>query len=303
MGVAAAKCDDEPAQGRVEKGLSRKATGGTTQVVTEGHSEYIEGIQIWGVGIKDDPVPGEKRGKGVQHLRSTQWVYDLACFIQEHHDEICAMMKYARTVSEVVVGYEYRYFVNCSEGLFHKALDEGLQTSNARDLLMMACWCLMAAAEVNIDSPFYDRHHMRHSAQWRKEMKDEFYHAYLEPAVPFVDEKEDLELEAALGKYGLRSCRFDLIPNVALERLDLYNELWQVKYQTDPAAWMRTGFVVSTRVDSMHRHYWHIHACDFSEDHLAHGIWNLMALYHTLVIFPEKNDLQNFASLRAEKLK
>jgi hypothetical protein len=33
--------------------------------------------KIYGIGIKDDPVPGEKRGKGIQHLTSTYWIYDM----------------------------------------------------------------------------------------------------------------------------------------------------------------------------------------------------------------------------------
>jgi hypothetical protein len=34
-------------------------------VVTEDPS-YLEGIKIYGIGIKEDPVPGEKRGKGMR---------------------------------------------------------------------------------------------------------------------------------------------------------------------------------------------------------------------------------------------
>lgn len=279
------------------KRVLSKARRRDTQVVTEGHPDYIEGIQIWGVGIKDDPIPGEKRGKGVQYLRSHQWVYALACFIQDHYREMAAMMKYAKTISENHPGYDFRYFVNCSEGLFHRALDEGLQTHNSRDLLMMASWCLMAATEVSI-SPFYDRNHVRHSMEWRQEMREDFYASYLEPEVDFVEDIDSGEFERAIGKYGLSSCRFDLIPPVALERLDIHNELCRVKWQVDPGAWMREGFLISSRVDSMHRHYWSIHARDYSEDHLAHGIWNLMALYHVLVTYPEKNDLVNFRALR-----
>ena len=33
-------------------------------------STYIDSIKIYGCGIKEDPIPGEKRGKGVQHLNS-----------------------------------------------------------------------------------------------------------------------------------------------------------------------------------------------------------------------------------------
>jgi hypothetical protein len=44
--------------------------------------DYISDIKIWGVGIKQDPIPGEKRGKGIQHLNSSYWMYDLATFIE-----------------------------------------------------------------------------------------------------------------------------------------------------------------------------------------------------------------------------
>lgn len=266
-----------------------------------GNRDYIEGIKIWGVGIKEDPVPGEKRGKGVQHLRSNTWMYDLASFIQDHFPQIEVMIKYARTVSAQpgFEGYDFRYFINCSEGLFYRALDEGLQTQYSRDLLLMASWSLMAAAEVNCE-PFYDMQHARHSKEERRRMRVEFYRQYLEPEAPFVDDKEDLEMEKVLGSFGLASNRFDLIPALALERLDVHNELCAVKWKKDPGAWLRDGFQISARVDSMQRHYWSIHAKDWSEDHLAHGIWNLMALYHVVVNFPEMSDLTNFRDLREE---
>lgn len=133
----------------------------------------------------------------------------------------------------------------------------------------MASWCLMAAAEV-ADHPFYDPYHERHTAEWRREMRE---------------------------VYGLASCRFDLIPAVALERLDIHNELCVVKWKQDPGLWLREGFLISSRVDSMLRHFWSIHARDWTEDHIAHGIWNLMSLYHVLVTFPEKNDLTDFSAL------
>jgi len=274
---------------------------GSHPPVTEGNTDYIEGIKIWGVGIKEDPVPGEKRGKGVQHLRSIHWMYDLASFIQDRNREMCVMMTYAKTVSSApgCEAYDFRYFVNCSEGLFYRALDEGLHTKNSRDLLLLASWALMAAAEVGCE-PFYDRHYDRHSKEERQQMREEFYKKYLQPEVPFVDDKEDLQMEQVLGSFGLASCRFDLIPAIALERLDVHNELCAVKWKKDPGAWMRDGFVISARVDSMQRHYWSIHAKDWSEDHLAHGIWNLMALYHVLVNFPEQNDMINFLELRLQ---
>ena len=31
---------------------------------------YIDQVKIYNCGIKEDPIPGEKRGKGVQSLNS-----------------------------------------------------------------------------------------------------------------------------------------------------------------------------------------------------------------------------------------
>ena len=47
-------------------------------------------------------------------------------------------------------------------------------------------------------------------------------------------------MEARLGKYSIDSCRIDLIPSVALERLGLHNELCALKWK-DPAGWQRDG--------------------------------------------------------------
>ena len=38
--------------------------------IVTSHEDYIKGIKIYGIGILEDPVPGEKRGKGTQHLTS-----------------------------------------------------------------------------------------------------------------------------------------------------------------------------------------------------------------------------------------
>jgi hypothetical protein len=76
------------------------------------------------------------------------------------------------------------------------------------------------------------------------------------------------------GKYCIESCRIDLLPSVALERLGIHNELCSLKW-ADASGWMRDGFMVSQRIDSMKRHYESIHKRDESEDHLAHLIWVL----------------------------
>jgi hypothetical protein len=101
-----------------------------------------------------------------------------------------------------------------------------------------------------------------------------------------------------LGKFAVESCRIDLIPSIALERLGLHNELCALKWQDDPQEWMREGFLVSTRIDSMKRHYEAIHAGDCSEDHLSHLIWGFMAISHVVAVFPHLNDLVDYENIR-----
>ncbi len=56
------------------------------------------------------------------------------------------------------------------------------------------------------------------------------------------------------GPGRLPTCRVDLIPPVALERLALHNELCGLKF-ADPAHWKREGFPASYRIDSLKRHF------------------------------------------------
>ena len=111
------------------------------------------------------------------------------------------------------------------------------------------------------------------------------------------DEEDDPDIEIALDKFAIECCRIDLLPTVALERLGVHNELCAIKWK-DPNAWMREGFKISSRFDSMKRHYEGVHSKDRTEDHLAHLIWRFMAINHVAAVFPQYNDLTNFEEIR-----
>ena len=51
------------------------------------------------IGILEDPIPGEKRGKGLQHLTSSYFTYDLAVFINREFRAMQAMARYAHARS------------------------------------------------------------------------------------------------------------------------------------------------------------------------------------------------------------
>jgi len=260
--------------------------------IATGHDQYIKGIKIYDIGIKEDPVPGEKRGKGIQHLTSSYWIYDMSVFIQRNFRAMQIMARYAIERAEKHPGYDFRYFLNCSNALFLKAEAEGLRTACGRDYFLMACWLAMSAAEVD-GFPYG-----KYSKEEREVHRQHFYKKYLSPNLVWVeDEEDDVAIEKALGKYAIESCRIDLLPTVALERLGIHNELCALKW-TEPDKWMKEGFVVSARFDSMKRHYEGVHAEDRTEDHLAHLIWGFMALTHVIAVFPQMNDLTDFETIR-----
>ncbi len=89
-----------PASTTTKKYHPTEATTTAALPVEEDHKEYIKGIKIYGIGIKEDPVPGEKRGKGIQHLTSSYWIYDMGVFIQRHFKAMQIMAKYAYERSE-----------------------------------------------------------------------------------------------------------------------------------------------------------------------------------------------------------
>lgn len=274
---------------------SAKKNNQTNQVVSR-DDEYIQGIKIYGIGIKEDPVPGEKRGRGKQHLTSSYWIYDMGVFIERNFPQMTVMAKYAYDRALSHPGYDFRYFINVSNALFLKAEAEGLRTHDGRDFFLMACWLAMAAAEVDM-FPYG-----KYTPEQRNTHRENFYKKYIRAEsdthqVVWIPDDDDPEIEKNLGKYAIECCRIDMMPTVALERLGLHNELCAIKFK-DPTDWMRFGFQVSNRIDSMKRHYESIHANDGSEDHLAHLIWGFMAIVHVVAVFPQQNDLIDFETIR-----
>merc|ERR1711907_403617 len=82
---------------------------------------------------------------------------------------------------------------------------------------------------------------------------------------------------------------------MALERLALHNELCCQLWGPENAdQWLREGFQVSKRIDSVKRHLDEAHKLEREEDAIGHAIWNFMAVYHVVMVFPGCNDLPNY---------
>lgn len=216
----------------------------------------------------------------------------MGVFIQREWTTIQTLAKYAAERSVDNPGYDYRYFLNCSNAYFLKAENEGLHTQDGKDYFLMAAWLAMAASEVD------GFQYAKYKQEQRQAHRAAFYDQYVnKPELVWIAEEDDLELEARLGKFAIESSRFDLIPTVALERLGIHNELCGLKWE-DANQWMREGFVVSRRIDSMKRHFESLHAKDPTEDHIAHLIWGFMAITHVCQVFPHRNDLVDYETVR-----
>ncbi|MCA9676067.1 MAG: histidinol-phosphate aminotransferase family protein [Kofleriaceae bacterium] len=265
----------------------------TTEIVTP-DPEYVRGIKIYNLGIKEDPVPGQKFGKGLQHLISSTWLTAMSEFVGAHVPQLQAFARHAHAGAAAHPGYDFVYFANTANQLFNRAEVAALRTTESRQLFLMATWLVMAAAEVD-DFPFH-----KYTAAQRAAQRAEFYAAYLTPGPgPGAPDSRDVPRDDAsvLGPFAVPLARRDLLPPIAMERLGINNELSALKY-ADAAAPLRDGFRLSTRIDSLKRHFEALHRRLTDEDHAIHLLWNFHAIYHVAVLFPDLNDLVDYQAAR-----
>lgn len=258
-------------------------------------SKHVDNIKIWGTGLLKDPeglsAADRKRGKGVQHLNSEYWVGAMGTFIGTHLPLLRAHLAHTENMSDE---YQYRYFLNQSNMLFMEALKRGLRTAESREQFLMASWLAMAAAEVD------QYNYRKYTSEERVEMRKRFYTMYLRGADLAAPPGAPPRPEG--GPLTAPMARIDLLPPVALERLSLHNELCCLLWKGGPGDsapndWLTKGFKVSKRVDSLKRHMDESHHYEYQEDAIAHLIWNFMAIYHVVVVFPDLNDCPNYEAL------
>jgi hypothetical protein len=258
---------------------------------------------------------------------SGRWLDDLAAFCQS---EVATLRMFARAAMEaeqhlqqtqtqlllsgvtpaptLLTGGDVAFFLNQADAQLTRAEMGGLKSEESRRLFLFASWLALAASEVD------DRHLGKYTAQQRSAQRAAFYQLLLSGAdqTPL-----DAQLESADGTLALAPAADllrgeELIPPVALERLDVHHELSAVKFP-HPTAWKRVGFSLAKRMTSLKRHLDAEIAVASSardgallgavaDDEWAHAVWNFMAIYHVAVqpeLFGEKNDLVDFEALRA----
>jgi hypothetical protein len=166
----------------------------------------------------DDPVPGSKRGKGVQHLNSDYWVEDLGCFIYE---ELSTLQEILRGIQGQSPQWQYNHLLNKANLIFMRALKQGLRGAEAERLWLMASWLTMSAAEMDD----FDYH--KYTPEQRVGKQAHFVKSYLEDPISASPAPPSSPAE---GIFAVRPARIDLLPAVSLERLSLHNELCALKY-------------------------------------------------------------------------
>ena len=255
-----------------------------TDIVTP-DSEYVRGIKLYGIGIKADPG-ASKFGKGEYHLISPIWLNDLTAFAAKNQSQIKIFVKNASKLGHIQA---FEYLLNSSHYLFNRSLMFGFKDD--LENLKMATFLIMAAAEVD-DFPFG-----KYSEDERRKYSEAFYNYWLS-----VQPDEQIEVLETATKFPVPQIKFNLLPYIAMERFGINSSLSGLKYE-DPLQELREGFKLSKRVDSLIRHFTSVHIGMRDEDHIIHALWNLHAIYHNLVLFPEKNDLVNFSLKNAIEYK
>ena len=255
-----------------------------SEIVTP-DSEYVRGIKLYGIGIKADPC-SSKFGKGEFHLISPIWLNDMTEFTAKNSVHIKIFIKNASVLS---LPKAFEYLLNSSHYLFNRTLMYGFKDD--LDNLKMATFLIMAAAEID-DFPFE-----KYNLDDRKKYRQALFSYWLSDQ---PDQKHEL-LEIS-KKFPVPDLKFNLLPFIALERFGINSSLSGLKYE-DPLQELREGFKISKRVDSLIRHFTSVHFGMRDEDHIIHALWNLHAIYHNLMLFPEKNDLVNFSLKNAIEYK
>ena len=210
--------------------------------------------------MKRDLDP-RKPGKGRPDINSSIFLLDLATFV--------ASAKAHRPRSPT-------FYLNQANKLFMQAELRGMKLLDddvAQGKWLLASWYVMLAMESQTSFPRL----VGWSQRRRTKLLNKLHRRLAAVAFQLQDADE---------------IRMDLLPRVALVRLSINQELSIAHIGLTAASeWKHHGLrSVAARMGSAKRHFDAAHWGQKDEDHLAHLLWNMMAIYHTCVRFPARND-------------
>ena len=158
-------------------------------------------------------------------------------FIDTNYQIMKVFLERAVEKSKQKEGADFTYLLNQANLQMLEGIKRGLATKEALDYFLMGSWLAMAAAEV--DSYPYGKY----SKEEREKRKSKFIQDYSDNIYGVTSSEDQIKNDKQkLGKFFVEESRIDLIPQVALERLGIHNELCAIKWK-DPTVWQREGFI------------------------------------------------------------
>ena len=230
-------------------------------------------------------VGGDKSGKGRSDVNSSTFMMDLGMFAWSRVGTLQQVMRTLQTVRRASNG-DTRSLINVlvseANALFMMCDTQGMNMRCADQQLawMRASWLLLLAAEIQVDFPIDG---------WSKDARQE----QIDNLQLNIEQTSRLKHVLCLEKVEVCPVAMHLLPRVALVRLGIHQELCVSFSGFEKASsWKCAGLhSVQARMASAKRHFDAIYAGKTDEDHIIHLVWNMMAIYHTCVHFPHKNDV------------
>ena len=235
----------------------------------------------YGVTLISDSLPG-KRGKGKPDLNSSLFLQDLSKMISENLELLMTFLNCELKLRKAGINY---WLLNQANGWFMEVDVAGvkLHLPEQRKKWLLAAWAVMMCAELQTEFPYN-----KYSLEERANLKESCLHRYQDSY------KQIRQTRTILEEAKMETCfpAMHLLPQMAMERLSLHHELVVRNIGVERAQEFKTsGISVDLRLGSVKRHFDQAHWHNVEEDHLVHLLWNLMAIYHTVIAFTPKSDL------------
>lgn len=224
--------------------------------------------------MKRDLDP-RKPGKGRPDINSSVFLQDLGSFVHRNIELLTEIARLA--VDTHSSGFVYM-LLNTANALFMGVDFDGVCLDSStlqRQKWLLASWCIMLAAELQVDFPLLG---------WSTAERVLLCHKLFDR----MDTAHNVDDVIDDDDYP----RMDLLPRVAMVRLGIHQELCMAHMGLEAASsWKYEGVrSVAARMGSAKRHFDAALWDQVDEDHIIHLLWNMMAIYHTCVCFPERND-------------
>lgn len=233
-----------------------------------------------------------KRGKGRPDINSSLFLSALARFAAKHATVLRTLVDLQGVACEA--NDDPQWLLNIANAIFMSLDSHHLdlrRNAHKRDLWLLMSWCVMYCAEAQ-------RHVVpggwtaRACGEARKTLRRS-----LTRAERLWAARERMRCVLQQVGVGVPTTDMSLLPRLAVHRLGIHQELCVAHVGVRGASsWKWEGLrSIQARMGSTKRHfdaalYGETDVAKSQEDHLVHLVWNFMAIFHTCLRFPHKND-------------